>query len=419
MAILYAGYIILLTISTFLSLTLYAMYEDHLFAKALIIKDIGICLFFFFGITIPLCKQTHRLVGHLSTIYVMSAAFVIVNLVSFLASGADLTMRLFNLRRHLLLILTFVAFSLIPLQRDGISLVEKTIRLVAWVSIVFGLVEVGLPDEFWDITMNLPGFWEATGVDPFVTKTIAESGRFYSYDLATLTGEPQRRLVSLYLEPTTLAAFLSFCLVYFALKGQSSPANRLLIGGLLIAGLLTMSKAFLLAVFVVVWVRLSHILPPATSLLLSTGGMYGVGALFNELQLSSGPFSHIHGLYTGINYFLTEEPFGLGLGNGGNYAALIDANMDAGGYESGLGSMLVQIGVGGLLFVGIIYAIMNRLHAEYRNTGHKTYLALASAIFVWYLSFLLSASSLGFSGNVFGFLAAGLWLNQTALRGSR
>jgi len=218
-------------------------------------------------------------------------------------------------------------------------------------------------------------------------------------------------MVSLYFEPTTLASFFAFSLILVVFGGMKLRLRRLWVAVLVAAGVLCMSKAFFVALALIAWFLVFPTLRPIY-LTLAVLGVFGVSALIVSLGLPGGYFAHLQGFYHGV-LFALDHPLGAGLGVGGNYA---DLSVSAGinpeaGAESGLGNLIVQLGMFALLYLIAIHLALQRLRAAYDRTGNGLFRAAFVALLFWSLTLIMSASSLGASGNVFYFVLTGLLLS--------
>jgi hypothetical protein len=326
----------------------------------------------------------------------------IFNLVGFVLSGAPISDRIVNLRRHLSLFLVLLIFreygTGFRSERSYFQFL-KPILVVLW---VFGITEYFLPDEFWNNLVGITGYWSSLSLDPFSTSTIGESGRFYSWDLEALMGEV-RRMVSLYFEPTTMAAFFVACMC-FSFIGY--PRERLwtwLIAGL---GLLTISKFFMMSVPLAVAVvalrdRLRNymFLGFVTASIVISVSVIALGA-------DAGALAHLKGISSLAEMVVQKKWLGLGLGAGGNYAASDLETSDI-GTESGFGNIVAQLGLMALVYIFLLNNLYVTLLNCYRRTKDPRFAAAIAALLCWTLSFFLSASSLGFSGNSFVFILIG------------
>lgn len=327
---------------------------------------------------------------------------VIFNLVAFVLSDAPVADRLVNLRRHLSLFLVLLIFREYGTGfRSEQSYFQflKPILVLLW---LFGITEFFLPDVFWDNLIGIAGYWNSLSLDPFATSTIAESGRFYSWDLEGLIGEV-RRMVSLYLEPTTMAAFFVACMC-FSFIGY--PRERLWTWLIVVLGLLTISKFFAMSVpLALAVIALRNRLQNYMFLGFVTASIL-ISFSVIALGFEAGALAHLKGISSLAEMVVQKKWLGLGLGAGGNYAA---ADLDASeiGTESGFGNIVAQLGLMALVYIFLLNTLYVTLLDCYRRTQDLRYAAAIAVLLCWTLSFFLSASSLGFSGNAFVFILIG------------
>ncbi|MEM2174652.1 MAG: hypothetical protein QXI58_03395 [Candidatus Micrarchaeia archaeon] len=328
----------------------------------------------------------------------------------FLIGESTLKSKLIYFRRYSFLPLTFLIFSLLPIRFNEIKNFLNISFKIFYVSFLFGIIEYISPIELWEQFFNISQFWKETGVDPWADIPLAESGRFFSYDLYFLLGWKLRRAISIFLDPTLFSAFLYFILPYAVFKPYKRTKDYFLISCIILMGILTISKSFLLALltnlfFIVVGINYSigYILLIVLLIIL---------AFFNEFNFSiHGGLAHLYGLTSGLNLFITEgKIFGVGLGSAGNYS---EGLLGVGG-ESGLGSLIVQLGVFGLLFIFFIYSILIALYKVYKLRKQWEYKASFVSLLSWFLIFLFSESSFGVTGNALIFVMVGMLLNSRA-----
>ncbi len=325
-----------------------------------------------------------------------------------------------NLRRLALVPLLFVALLLLPWNRPQL---ERLMALVLTSSVVvalLGLFERLSPDALWTSVLDVGAFMAANPIDPWGLLPFEDSGRFFTWDLEPLTGNAVRRLVSTYLEPTTLAPTLALALL-MALAARArrraradergmqawvaaTPLPALL---LLVAGLLTVSKGFIIFIGLLLLWRVLGVPQPRQVFLLSAVGIAS-SLLLGEAGYTDGAFSHMAGLASATEYLLDGHLLGEGLGAAGNYAGTADTDV---GTESGLGNGIAQIGLAALLPLLWVRSIaLQAWHTSLarRDPGGAW---IAAWLLLWFLTYLLSASSLGVGGNALGFTVLALYLH--------
>jgi hypothetical protein len=275
---------------------------------------------------------------------------------------------------------------------------------------LLGLLERALPPSLWTAVLEIDRYNTATAVDRFGVIAFEDSGRFYSWDLETWLRAPLRRMVSSYLEPTTLAAAMASALVLVLAQGaRGRPVAG---AGLLFVacGVLTLSKGFVLFLpALLAWRLLGAPSPrhPLACALVLAGAAWGAARLgFGE----GAAALHVDGLLSALRYLSEGHLAGEGLGAAGNYA---DSDIEVGA-ESGLGNVIAQVGIAAVLplfWVGALAREVMASAALRRDPGGPW---LAGWLLFWLISYLLSASSLGVGGNALGFMALALYIHPAA-----
>ncbi len=387
-----------LNFATLASYLVYAV--DLTFSQQMLaIKDLLLLI----GLLLVLPSLLQRMLRlHLETLDWLIFLAVAFNLVSFVLSDASMSDRVINLRRHLTFLFVLFIFREYGTGfRSEWSFFQflKPILVVLW---VFGITEYLLPDAFWNDFVGISGYWNSLSLDPFATATIGESGRFYSWDLYAILGEV-RRMVSLYFEPTTMAAFFVACLCFSFIGG---PRERFWSWLIVALGLLTISKFFAMSVplaLAVIALR-DRLRKHMFIYFVSACIMVSFGVI--ALNIDAGALAHLKGISSLVQIVMQNKWFGLGLGAGGNYA---DADLETAeiGAESGFGNIAAQLGLMALVYIFLLNTLYATLLERYQRTHDLKYAAAIAALVCWTLSFFLSASSLGLSGNAFIFILIG------------
>lgn len=315
-----------------------------------------------------------------------------------------------NLRRLVFLPLLFVALWLLPWTPAQIHLLLRLVLASSVVVAFVGLVERALPDTLWLVTLEIERYNAANTLDRFAGIAFENSGRFFSWDFESWLHRPVRRMVSTYLEPTTLAAAmaaaLALALAQRARRGGSGSALVLLFAG---AGLLTLSKGFWLFLPALLAWRHLGLPSPRHALTLALATCVAAWAL-SQLRLGSGALLHVEGLVSALRHLAEGHLLGEGLGEGGNYS---EADSEVGA-ESGFGNAVAQVGLAALLpllWVGALARDVLATAAARRDPGGPW---LAGWLLFWLVSYLLSASSLGVGGNALGFALLALYLHPAS-----
>jgi hypothetical protein len=371
---------------------LFFLIGNPFIAKLLVLKDILLFLLIILIIIRFIVKNGST--NYLNTIVAFCILFyiAIVFVYFMIFSVKDF----YLLRRNLILFVVLFAFLMYRTEILNISAIIN--RFIIWtiISVILSFVFYFLPLEFFYM-LKLQEFWLNTGVDSWAEVSLEYSGRFYSYDLYFLIGEKIRRNIGIYLEPTTSAHLILLGLAF--LIYSSSKKKRFLII-LVIAGLSTISKAFVLGLFTLIF--LYFVRSYLFHLLYLTFVSILIAILFSNEELG-GYTAHVLGFSSGINS-LTTNIFGMGFGAAGNYGILQI------GSESAFGSLIGQFGIFYMLLFFALLFVLFLLYKKYNKSKNNIFYAIYSSMYVWMIIHLFSESALGFSGNVFYFIFAGLGL---------
>lgn len=404
-------YLYVNTLSGFFLLILFSISYISYIPKLLFVKDFMLLIIIAILTVLIAYAGKIKIFSFNKKNYILLITFLIIVTLYFFITQSSFDSKLIYFRKFLYFILMFILFSLLPITYIEVQKFLNHSVIVFYISFVFGALEYMFPvEEVWGNFFMLPKFWDATGLDPWANIPLDQSGRFYTYDLYFLIGEKIRRVVSIFLDPTLYSAFLYFILPYAIFKPRKKTTDYFLIFCIILMGMLTVSKAFLLSLFINLFFFIVNINPAYLIISLITLILLFVvsNSLWEFDYLIHGSFAHISGLITGLNVILKEGViFGLGLGNAGNYSNLTNI-----GGESGFGSLISQLGLFGFLFVFFIYSTLEALHRLYKLTKHWVYKAGFVSLFSWFMVFLFSESSLGITGNSLIFVLIGMLLNQ-------
>ncbi len=328
-----------------------------------------------------------------------------------LLSSTDPFALAYNLRRLMLVPLLYVALLTVPWQPLQVDRLFAVVVTSTMVVALFGLFERLSPDSLWTEFLDIESFTAANGFDRFGRQGFFESGRFFSWDLEAWAGGPLRRMLSTYLEPTTLAAGLSAALVVLLARQARGHASGAAIVLVALCGLLTLSKSF--AIFLVLlaaWRVLGVPSPRHVSLIVVAA--LAVSLALTGRGLVDGPFEHVAGVDSALRYLLEGNLIGEGVGQAGNYAH-VDNDIGA---ESGLGNGIVQVGLAALLPLLWLRAIAVEVLQAAEARGDPGGPWIASWVLFWVVAYVFSASSQGVGGNALGFAVLALYLSRTAYR---
>lgn len=337
-------------------------------------------------------------------------ALLLVLVMSLLAAASDsgLYVVALNLRRMVLVPLLYLAVLMLPWTPAQTDRLLRAIVLSGAVVAMLGVAERLAPDSLWTELLRIEAYTAANGYDKFGTQPYAQSGRFFSSDLAAWTGEPLRRLVSTYLEPTTLGAAMAALLSLALARQARGHRAGLLVVLAVVAGVATLSKGFWL--FLVMLLLWRSIGVPAPGQLLAMA-LVGCGLAWSVTALQlEGPWVHVGGLTSALQHLVAGAWLGEGVGSAGNYTN--DAVEI--GDESGLGNAIAQVGLAAVLPLLWVAAAARDVLATGQLRRDPGAPWLAAWLMFWMLSFLFSASSLGVGGNALGFMALALYLHPAS-----
>lgn len=399
-------FLLVVNFGSIISLLLFLV-GSTLAQEALAMKDLTLL----FGVMIAglhILLRRNELPKNFKILLGWTLMIFLVNILSFLLSQADMQDKIVNFRRNTAFVLVLMVFSAIGHGFRSFKTYDYIAAGIVLILLMVGVFDYVAPDPFWDSVMQIPEYWRKISVDPFATPTIAENGRFYSWDLLSVVGKAVRRMVSLYLEPTTLAACLSagFCVAY-------AHRRRLLSAVIAVLGALTISKFFIMSLILtgIVVSQKRRLRPRMFIGVIVLFVFISIGIL--ALQIESGAFAHLKGVVSLVDIFSEGKIFGFGLGGAGNYTA---ADSEAGdlGSESGVGNLVAQLGIGALVYLVFFQVIFSQLVLAYQKYQSRTILAAVCCFISWVMSFMLSASSLGLSGNAMFFIFIGCVLFEVS-----
>jgi hypothetical protein len=195
--------------------------------------------------------------------------------------------------------------------------------------VLLGLLEhFFIPLYVWDEFLKIRDFWAMTGIDTWSMVSLEHTGRFYSWDLFIFGIEKARRSVSIFADPTIFSSFLYTLMPFIVFKDKKEGKDYIVILLSLLAGALSLSKAFYLSLLIWLFFILRGKIRGHYILYL-TAGILILGFLILELIPSEyGFIAHVLGMIHSLQLLYDGIIFGLGLGRGGNYASLTEVSYD-------------------------------------------------------------------------------------------
>lgn len=343
-----------------------------------LLKDLviyGIILLFFFSL---------RKVQFFSLDYLFVILIISSWLISVMISDSSLYGIVLNTRRiYLPLVFAFCLYK-IKLDRNVIG---KLFNFSFYILILGALFDGLLGEYLWDGLFKVERYWSNDTQPGLPIETFRESSRAFTPDLVFLVGKEFRRLYSILLEPTTFGSLMTYFFAYYLAHKRYGHG---LVAGIL--GVLAFSKIALLAIISIPFIGLVERFKKsffiAVFLLLCFLSMY----LASLPELTHGSFSHIIGISTAL-MVVKDGLFGAGLGMGGNRPGIELDGIHLGRYggESGFGNVFFQSPVLGMIYLFLFLLLLKR--------NYPTKL-----IWVFFLNFMLSATSLGLTSILYPIL---------------
>jgi len=332
-------------------------------------------------------------------------AVIIVLLISLLLSPADLYFKAINFRRIFNNSIVFFIFFLFPFNRKTLLLIQRDIAFIALIIFGFGFFEYFSPDYLWTNIFDVLSFWSSNSTQDYVVKSLYETGRAYTSDLIFILGYKVRRMISVFVEPTTFGLFCTLIYAYFIILRKW----RLIAIIAALCGIMAMSKLFLIS-FVIVNYFVIRNKPDFRLVIFSVfSSFFIIGFIYNSFGHIHGSLSHLFGFYTGIEFSLFSL-FGDGIGASGNRGQFVETSIVNGehGGESGVGNILVQLGFSGWVVISGVLFLLKYFSNLYLKTKDRLYFATYVILIIYLVNLIYSASSLAFSANTYCILLAAI-----------
>lgn len=404
----------------------------------------------------------------------LALAFLLLLAVEFLVSSSDLSPKLTYGRRLAAPLLLYLGGRLLLADRHHLLAGLRLVILVGLAVAFFGLIERFVLDvSFWSDRVDAMTFYSKQVEGGLLPASWVRSfegvpeGVFSAFPL----GVPVRRLVSTFLEPTTLGSFLAFVLVVLLfVPGLTNGRSRIawILSGLVLAAAVAatisrggMEIALIAGAFILVFTGLrllrrsrwteAAVIALVAVFLLSTLAVTSLSlsqfpnrraqvqdvlssefvsgfpprevspAPPSDKALDPGAQAHVNGLFTGLEK-MGEKPLGAGLGAAGGWSQAPEV-----GGESTVGTVAAQLGAPGLvLWLAFHLALVASLaHAALRLRRARQALwsdllmALAGALLGLSVIAWFSESASGLLGNALYFLFAGWAISVVAPTASR
>ena len=360
-----------------------------------------LCLFVYF---IQPKLMSKRLIKNTVWIIVFTVGYSLATIVLFHASPMSGFASLRN-------ILNPMMFFLIGLLTCKVTILKRFLKYVSFIAMfvfAFGVYERFINPDIWN-TLNLADLWTKKGIPVNLSSGLPLN--YYSSE--TIGGEQLRRMVSSFADPVNLGTFL-----FFGFMAAWYLKKYLLAFFMIIATALTISKGALLGllVFLVVWAK--NYTPKAVFfLILMTSGVAGLGFLgYTMMHSTMSALMHLTGFFSAF-LELPHHPLGRGLGNIGVLAGLYSTGAETGITESGLGMIIGQLGVVGIVLFFIFFKSIN---SNLKLVEDKREKVLGQALFIGItLNIAFNEVALSPNSSAVYFIALGLICGKAGLSSTK
>lgn len=253
--------------------------------------------------------------------------------------------------RNIISVFLFYLIGFYSKDRVNQEKFEDIILMFALIVMTVGIIDILTGGNMW-IKLNIKDLWTKKGIR---VQSTGLPTNFYSSE--TINGQRIRRMTSTFADPVNLGAFLfaTFCIAWH--RKRKNMMCFLIVGMIL-----TVSKGAWLGLLIFFCIYSYYYLPRTTFLLiLIFSGSLGIGFLLYAFHTSANSvFLHISGLFSSFKG-LIYKPIGSGIGSNGVLAKQfsgVSANADV--TETGLGMIISQLGIVGLLIYMIYFAKLYR-----------------------------------------------------------
>ncbi len=248
-------------------------------------------------------------------------------------------------------------FLLIGLYASQVTQLTRYLRYLVWlgvVAVIFGFIEANMPG-FWQ-GLRLQALWEKKGIDAIPGLGLPKN--FFASE-QIVPGEFIRRMAGPFADPVNFGTFLFAAFV--AAWYINSRVAQILTS---VAIVLAVSKGALLGVltFIAVWTIKFR---SRFEAFLAVGAVSVVAIyffLFTQSSSTGSTAAHIGGLFAAFTEVVTH-PLGRGFGSTGVLSGLFSEEGSESGsniLESGLGTVIGQLGIPGILIYAAFFATIVR-----------------------------------------------------------
>ncbi len=286
----------------------------------------------------------------------------------------------------------------------------RNINCLAVFVIAIGIVEESIGNKFWQ-DLNIGRLWNLKGIETRIDGTPLN---WYSSE--KIAGNQMRRMVSSFADPVNLGTYL-----FAAFMGAWYKKKRIICFFLVVCSILTISKGALIGflVFAVIyaWYKdKSKISIPFIIASVFAVCMYFL--YFSKTSSTGSLFLHVSGFFNSL-WLLFEKPLGNGVGSVGVLARIFSQNYveGTGVTESGMGMLIAQLGLPGLLIYIYFYYKIFTVASKWDCTEKNDKILFYSLLFSFILNATFNEVALSPNSCVLYFLILGILTAKNKRKG--
>lgn len=271
-------------------------------------------------------------------------------------------------------------------EKADLNRLTDIVLKLSLIIFILGLIELFVYKDMW-LDLNISELWDKKGIYYDIL-----TGRPYNhYSAEIIFGAARRRMVSTFAEPVNLGTFFLLCFFLAFWKRKKLYMLTSVIGCVM-----TISKGALLGILLLglVWSfyhlnKKSFIMGLAAFCVLFVAIYFGISSAGDSMS------THINGFISSLESIL-ENPMGVGIGNAGVYGNLINVYTKNQVQESGLGVVIGQLGIIGLVIYALFFFYQYKaIHMSRYVLDERMLIFSYSMIFAYILLIIFSESALG------------------------
>lgn len=254
---------------------------------------------------------------------------------------------------------------------------KKMGNYLRWIStlvVLIGLMEYVWGVGFWKC-LNIGQLWELKGIGVNVLEI-----PYNWFSSERINGHYLRRMVSSFADPVNLGTFL-----FGIFLAAWYRKERLLELAIVVCCILTVSKGALIGylIFFVVYFWYMDRTKISAPIIVSMTASIAVAFLYYSKVSSSGSVTvHLNGFINALTLPI-KYPFGIGVGNVGVLASVFGSKAvyDTGVTETGIGKIIAELGVVGILVYMFFFYKLYRIPFGWKSAEKRKYILFYTLLF--------------------------------------